>query len=84
MQSSHCAGVESTMSTVTVHDAIQLILPQPAQILAGQSGLYRTVSWPALARAVAPLFTELNGNEIALISMNTLRDVDPHCASNTH
>ena len=68
------------MSTVTVHDAIQLVLPQPALILAGQSGLYRTVSWPALARAVAPLFTDLNGNEIALISMNTLRDVDPPIA----
>jgi len=68
------------MSTVTVHDAIQLILPQPALILAGHSGLYRTVSWPALARAVAPLFTDLNGNEIALISMNTLRDVDPPIA----
>lgn len=63
--------------TVTVHDVIQLILPHPAQILAGESGAYRSVSWPAVARAVAPLFTDLNGNEIALISMNTLRDVDP-------
>ncbi|MFM7679749.1 MAG: helix-turn-helix domain-containing protein, partial [Roseiflexaceae bacterium] len=27
-----------------------------------------------------PLFTDLNGNEIALISMNTLRDVDPPIA----
>lgn len=65
------------MSTVTVHDAIQLALPQPATVLAGDAGLYRTISWPAVARAVAPLFTELNGNEIALISMAMLRDVDP-------
>ena len=64
------------MSTVTVHDAIQLALPQPATVLAGEAGLYRTISWPVVARAVAPIFTELNGNEIALISVSMLRDVD--------
>ncbi len=68
------------MSTVTVHDAIQLALPQPATVLAGEAGLYRTISWPVVARAVAPIFTELNGNEIALISVSMLRDVDPPIA----
>lgn len=65
------------MSTVTVHDAIQFALPHTAQVLAGHAGLSRSITWPVLARAVAPLFTELNGNEIALISVQTLRDVDP-------
>jgi purine catabolism regulator len=65
------------MSTVTVHDAIRLALPIGTTIVAGASGLQRTITWPVVARAVAPLFTDLRGHEFALISTRALRDVDP-------
>ena len=65
------------MSDVTVHDAIRLALPIGTTLLAGASGLHRLVSWPVIARAVAPLFTDLRGNEFALVSIRSLRDIDP-------
>lgn len=65
------------MSSVTVHDAIRLALPASTQIVAGQAGLHRPVSWPVVARGLAPLFTELHGNEFALVSIPALRDIDP-------
>lgn len=65
------------MSSVTVHDAIRLALPVSTQIVAGHAGLHRPVSWPVVARGLAPLFTELHGNEFALVSIPALRDIDP-------
>ncbi len=65
------------MPNVTVHDAIRLALPIGTILLAGAGGLERTITWPVVARAVAPLFTELHGNEFALLSIRTLRDIDP-------
>ena len=65
------------MSIVTVHDAIRLALPIGTTMVAGASGLQRTITWPVVARAVAPLFTDLRGHEFALVSTRALRDVDP-------
>lgn len=65
------------MADVTVHDAIRLALPIGTTVLAGANGLHRLVSWPVIARAVAPLFTDLRGNEFALVSIRSLRDIDP-------
>ncbi|NBU64523.1 MAG: hypothetical protein EBS29_08500 [Chloroflexia bacterium] len=65
------------MSSVTVHDAIRLALPVSTQIVAGQAGLHHLVSWPVVARGLAPLFTELHGNEFALVSVPALKDIDP-------
>ena len=65
------------MASVTVHDAIRLALPVSTQIVAGHAGLHRSVSWPVVARGLAPLFTELHGNEFALVSVVALKDIDP-------
>jgi len=68
------------MASVTVHDAIRLALPVSTQIVAGHAGLHRLVSWPVVARGLAPLFTELHGNEFALVSVAALKDIDPPIA----
>ena len=68
------------MASVTVHDAIRLALPVSTQIVAGHAGLHRPVSWPVVARGLAPLFTELHGNEFALVSVAALKDIDPPIA----
>lgn len=65
------------MPIVTVHDAIRLALPVSTRVVAGQAGLNRQVTWPAVARAVAPLFSDLRGGEFALVSIMSLRDIDP-------
>lgn len=65
------------MPIVTVHDAIRLALPVSTRVVAGQAGLNRQVTWPAVARAVAPLFSDLRGGEFALVSILSLRDIDP-------
>ncbi len=65
------------MPMVTVHDAIRLALPVSTRVVAGHAGLHRHVSWPAVARAVAPLFSDLRGGEFALVSILALRDIDP-------
>ena len=71
------------MASVTVHDAIRLALPVSTQIVAGHAGLHRLVSWPVVARGLAPLFTELHGNEFALVSVAALKDIDPPIALST-
>jgi PucR family transcriptional regulator, purine catabolism regulatory protein len=65
------------MPIVTVHDAIRLALPVSTRVVAGHAGLSRQVTWPAVARAVAPLFSDLRGGEFALVSIISLRDIDP-------
>jgi purine catabolism regulator len=65
------------MPLVTVHDAIRLALPVSTRVVAGHGALSRTISWTALARAVAPLFTDLRGGEFAMVSVPALRDIDP-------
>jgi len=65
------------MPIVTVHDAIRLALPISTRVVAGHAGLNRQVTWPAVARAVAPLFSDLRGGEFALVSIIALRDIDP-------
>jgi purine catabolism regulator len=71
------------MSDVTVHDAIRLALPIGTTVLAGAQSLHRLISWPVVARAVAPLFTDLRGNEFALVSIRSLRDIDPPLSLST-
>lgn len=66
-----------TVPIVTVHDAIRLALPVSTRVVAGHAGLNRQVTWPAVARAVAPLFSDLRGGEFALVSILSLRDIDP-------
>lgn len=65
------------MPMVTVHDALRLALPVTTRVLAGHAGLSRHVTWPTIARAVAPLFSDLRGGEFALVSIPALRDIDP-------
>lgn len=61
---------------VTVQELQQHILPAGTELLAGRSGLSREVSWVIISRSRAPIFDDLKGGEMVLISMRSLRALD--------
>jgi purine catabolism regulator len=47
-----------------------------AEVVAGEAGLDREVSWPAVLRVRAPAFEPLSGHELALVSIEALHLLD--------
>lgn len=65
------------MSSVTVRDVLRLALPGGTTVAAGANELGRSVTWVATLRATLPAFAELRGGEIALVSAEAARALDP-------
>jgi purine catabolism regulator len=65
------------MPTVTVRDVLRLALPPETTTVAGIVGLARQVTWVAPLRATPPAFAELRGGELALLSVEAARALDP-------
>ncbi len=65
------------MGTITVRDVARLALPVGTTVVAGAAGLGRQVSWIATLRATLPAFAELRGGELALLSVEAARALDP-------
>jgi purine catabolism regulator len=61
----------------TVEELWRGVLPPGTEILAGAIGLDREVSWPVTLRTRAPALPHLKGGELALISIESLRLLDP-------
>ncbi len=61
---------------ITVHELQQQILPSGSDLLAGRTNLQREVSWVVTSRSRAPIFDNLKGGELVLISMRALRALD--------
>jgi hypothetical protein len=65
-------------TTLTVRD---LLLPgeplDPAEVLAGASGLHNPVSWVVSLRPYPPAFPRLRGEELALVATEHLAGLDP-------
>jgi PucR family transcriptional regulator, purine catabolism regulatory protein len=61
---------------ITVQELQQQILPSGTELLAGRAGLSREVTWVVVSRSRAPIFDDLKGGEIVLISMRSLRALD--------
>ncbi|HMQ32884.1 MAG TPA: helix-turn-helix domain-containing protein [Chloroflexaceae bacterium] len=68
------------MPSVTVRDVLRLALPAGTTIAAGSSGQGRQVTWVATLRATLPAFAELRGGELALLSVEAARALDPRLA----
>jgi purine catabolism regulator len=64
-------------SSATLEDVYRLALPSGTQLLVGDEYLNRPVSWACSLRPSPPAFPKLDGNELALIDMNDLRQLDP-------
>lgn len=58
---------------VTVREALPLLTKWGAQLIAGESGLGRSVSWASVMRAQLPAFQDLRRGELAVLSMATVQ-----------
>lgn len=61
---------------ITVKELQLNILPSFTELLAGEEGLNREVSWVVVSRPRPPAFEALKGGEIALVSLRSLRLLD--------
>lgn len=61
------------MSAVTAREVLALLERRGARLLAGESGLDRPITWASGMRARPPAFEALQGGELALLSLATLR-----------
>jgi purine catabolism regulator len=64
------------MPFVTVRLLLRHAFPSGTRVIAGEGGLDRQVTWPAMLRRRAPAFGALKGGELALLSTAALRQVD--------
>lgn len=64
------------MPSITIRDTLRLALPPETTIAAGAAGMQNQVSWVILPRATPPVFSNLRGGELAIVSLAALRDVD--------
>ena len=64
-------------TNATIEDVYRLALPPETRLMAGRDFLSRQVSWACSLRPSPPAFPKLDGNELALIDMNDLRQLDP-------
>jgi purine catabolism regulator len=65
------------MASVTVYDILRLALPPGTQVVAGSAGISHQVTWVAAQRATLPLFADLRGGELALLSIEATHILDP-------
>ena len=61
----------------TLEEIYRLALPQGSRILFGEELLNRPVSWACSLRPSPPAFPNLEGEELALIDANHLRQFNP-------
>jgi len=60
---------------VTVRETLNLLRRWRAQLIAGERGLGRTVTWASIMRARTPAFEGFQGGELALLSLTTLHSL---------
>ncbi|HEX9056508.1 MAG TPA: helix-turn-helix domain-containing protein [Ktedonobacterales bacterium] len=58
---------------MTARDVLALLERRGARLVAGESGLERPITWASAMRARPPAFESLQGAELALLSLATLR-----------
>ncbi len=58
---------------VTVREALPHLTKWGAQLVAGEGGLSRTVSWASVMRAQLPAFQDLRRGELAVLSLATVQ-----------
>jgi purine catabolism regulator len=61
---------------ITVEEAIRLALPPGTEVVAGQNGLSREVTWATRLRPTPPAFGHLEGGELVLLPERVLQLLD--------
>jgi purine catabolism regulator len=62
---------------MTVEDLLRQVFPAGTDIVAGRVGADREATWPATLRTRPPAFPHLKGGEVALISIEAMKVLDP-------
>ncbi len=70
-------NTNATNTNATIEDVYRLALPPDTRLLTGREYLGRQVTWACSLRPSPPAFPKLDGNELALIDMDDLRQLDP-------
>jgi sugar diacid utilization regulator len=68
---------------VTVREMLTLLRRWRAQLVAGERGLGRTVTWASIMRARTPAFEGFQGGELALLSLTTLHSLRSQLVAST-
>lgn len=63
----------ATQRTQTVRDLLRNALPMGTRIMAGEQGLNGPVTWTSVLHTRPPAFPTLEGHELALLSIDSLR-----------
>lgn len=58
--------------SVTIQDLLRYALPVGTRLLTGREGLERTISWIVMLHTRPPAFSNLEGRELALLSLDAL------------
>ncbi len=70
------------MGSVNIHDILRLALPPGTRIVAGATEMKQPITWVLTQRATAPIFPDLRGGELALLSVEAAQAVDPRWTLN--
>jgi sugar diacid utilization regulator len=68
---------------VTVRETLALLRRWRAQLVAGEGGLERTVTWASVMRARTPAFEGFQGGELALLALATLHSLQAQLVTST-
>jgi PucR family transcriptional regulator, purine catabolism regulatory protein len=64
------------VSDVSVRTAWEVLLPAGTQLVGGEAGLDRPVTWPVVLRTHPPAFDPLRGGELAIVPLDRLHLLD--------
>ena len=68
---------------VTVRETLALLRRWRAQLVAGEGGLERPVTWASVMRARTPAFEGFQGGELALLALATLHSLQAQLVTST-
>jgi PucR family transcriptional regulator, purine catabolism regulatory protein len=70
------AGTAREYGVITVRDIVSFALPKGTEVVAGQNGLGREVTWAMRLRAAPPAFGHISGGEIVILDTDILEMID--------
>ncbi len=81
------SSLPPSVSSASVRNILALLASRDAQLVAGNGGLERRVTWACRMRARLPAFESVQGGELALLTLSQLRRLDetlPHLLKTLH
>jgi len=70
------SSLPTSPSSASVRNILTLLASRDAQLVAGTGGLERRVTWACRMRARLPAFENVQGGELALLTLSQLRRLD--------